>query len=76
MISAWGENFAAGLDSGNNHAGGPASRYGLSLKGGGWLVRDAGTRAGAETLLLRGVPLKIAWLRDVEWIPRIRVVES
>jgi hypothetical protein len=66
-------NFSVGTENRGNGAGETAFRYGLPLGGGGWLVRDAGTRASLPQLSTQATPLNIMWMREVAWPKEIRV---
>lgn len=69
-------DFSVGLENGGAVAGDPAFRCGLPLRGGGWLLRDAGPRIAIPTMTRQGAAVKIAWPRDVAWRKPIRFSKS
>ena len=64
--------FGVGLENRGWVAGEPAFRCGLPFRGGGRLIRDAGS---VPRVPARGVAddlIKVAWSREVSWQKKIR----
>ncbi len=66
-------DLVVGMENKRGGVGEPAFRCGLPLRGGGWLVRDAGIHAVMPNPLGRRTKLRISWPDEVCWIKQIRV---
>ena len=72
MNCGFAVDFSVGLENGGAVAGDPASRCGLPLRGGGWLIRDAGPRITIPAVPMQRAAIEITWRREVAWRKSIR----
>ncbi len=67
MNYGYAVNLGAGLENGGEWVGTPAFRCGLPLRGGGWLIRDAGPRLAVPAVGVRGTVVPVVWRGEVAW---------
>ena len=73
MHSGLGVDFDVRLESRGSGTWDPAFRCGLSFRGDGRPIRDAGPCALPLAWMVAGSPVEVNWAPDVSWRKRIRV---